>query len=262
MERAAPPSIEYGAAYFSDSYRRQYGKTYLEDFPGLKKAGKARLRRIRGILAKSAPRVPPELGPRPGRLLDIGCAFGPFLAAAAEDGFEPEGIDPAAEAVAYVRDKLRIPAVQGFFPDRIPGESGREQGFAAITLWYVIEHFPDPRKALAGIHRLLRPGGVLAWSAPSFSGISARKSPLEFLRASPGDHWTVWDPRRVSRILGGFGFEVRKTVITGHHPERFPVIGGLFKGRRGLAYRFCSGISRVLGWGDTFEVYAVKRADA
>jgi 2-polyprenyl-3-methyl-5-hydroxy-6-metoxy-1,4-benzoquinol methylase len=257
LERAAPPSVEYGADYFSDSYRKQYGKTYLEDFPNLKKAALARLRRIRRILPQRG--GPPRA--RPERLLDIGCAFGPFLAAAAEQGFEPAGIDPSAEAVAYVRDELRLPAARGFFPEAARGDSFPEQGFAAVTLWYVIEHFTGPGEALAEIRRLLRPGGVLAWSAPSFSGISARKSRAEFLRASPGDHWTVWDPRRVSRALGRFGFDLRKTVITGHHPERFPVIGGLLKNRRGAAYRLCLGISRALGWGDTFEVYAVKRAD-
>jgi 2-polyprenyl-3-methyl-5-hydroxy-6-metoxy-1,4-benzoquinol methylase len=258
LERAAPPPVEYGAAYFFDSYKKQYGRTYLEDFPNLKQIGRTRLRRIRGILPKQgdSPRVSPE------RLLDIGCAFGPFLAAAAEAGFEPAGIDPAEEAVAYVRDKLRIPASRVFFPEDLRGEVRPEQGFSVITLWYVIEHLRDPRNALAEIHRLLRPGGVLACSTPSFSGISGRKSPVEFLKASPDDHWTVWDPRRISRILNRFGFEVRKTVITGHHPERFPVIGRLLKGKRGPVYRFCYRISQILGWGDTFEVYAVKRAGA
>ncbi|MDR2785360.1 MAG: class I SAM-dependent methyltransferase [Treponema sp.] len=258
LERAAPPPVEYGADYFFDSYRKQYGKTYLEDFPNLKKLGRTRLHRIRRILPKKGDvsRLSPE------RLLDVGCAFGPFLAAAREAGFEPAGIDPSAEAVAYVRDKLRIPASRGFFPDQLRGELSREQGFSVVTLWYVIEHLRDPRKALAEIHRLLRPGGVLACSTPSFSGVSGRKSPVEFLKASPDDHWTVWDPRRLSRILDRFGFDVRKTVITGHHPERFPVIGGLLKGRWGPLYRLCYGMSRILGWGDTFEVYAVKRAGA
>jgi 2-polyprenyl-3-methyl-5-hydroxy-6-metoxy-1,4-benzoquinol methylase/spore coat polysaccharide biosynthesis predicted glycosyltransferase SpsG len=258
LERTAPPPVEYGAGYFFDSYKKQYGKTYLEDFPSLKKTGRIRLHRIRRILPKrgDGSRVPPE------RLLDIGCAFGPFLAAAGEAGFEPAGIDPAAEAVAYVRDKLRIPASQGFFPGQPRGELSREQGFSVVTLWYVIEHLRDPREALAEIHRLLLPGGVFAWSTPSFSGISGRKSSAEFLRASPGDHWTVWDPRRVSRILDRFGFEVRRTVITGHHPERFPVIGGFLKSKWGPLYRLCYGVSRILGWGDTFEVYAVKRAGA
>jgi 2-polyprenyl-3-methyl-5-hydroxy-6-metoxy-1,4-benzoquinol methylase len=254
LERAAPPPVEYGIGYFFDSYKKQYGKTYLEDFPGLKKAGESRLRRIRQILAGSGgPRAAPE------RLLDIGCAFGPFLAAAAEAGFDPLGIDPSEEATAYVRDTLRIPVRRGIFPDAAPGENGLEPGFAVITLWYVIEHFRAPGEALAAIHRLLRPGGVLAFSTPSFSGISGRKSPPGFLRASPADHWTVWDPRRVRRILNSAGFTVKKTVITGHHPERFPVIGRLLEGRREPVYRVLMALSRILGWGDTFEVYAVKR---
>jgi hypothetical protein len=82
---------------------------------------------------------------------------------------------------------------------------------------------------------------------------------VEFLRSSPADHWTVWDPRRLPRVLGRIGFDVKKTVITGHHPERFPVIGPFLKDRRGLVYKFCHSVSRILGWGDTFEVYAVKK---
>jgi SAM-dependent methyltransferase len=129
----------------------------------------------------------------------------------------------------------------------------------------VLEHLRDPREALTEIHRLLRPGGVLAFSTPSFSGISGRKSPLGFLENSPEDHWTVWDHRKLSQILERFGFEVKSIVITGHHPERFPVIGKYLKRKangvcRSPLYRLFSGVSRVIGWGDTFEAYAVKRA--
>jgi 2-polyprenyl-3-methyl-5-hydroxy-6-metoxy-1,4-benzoquinol methylase len=254
QERTAPPPIEYAAGYFFDSYKKQYGKTYLEDFPALKKAGEARLRRIRRLLAQGGvcPRALPE------RLLDVGCAFGPFLAAAAEAGFDPLGIDPSEEAAADVRDTLRIPVRRGVFPDAALGEGGLEPGFAVITLWYVIEHFRAPGEVLAAIYRLLRPGGVLAFSTPSFSGVSGRKSPLDFLRASPADHWTVWDPRRARRVLDDAGFTVKEIVITGRHPERFPVIGGLLEGRRGPVYRALMALSRIFGLGDTFEVYAVK----
>jgi SAM-dependent methyltransferase len=147
----------------------------------------------------------------------------------------------------------------------------------------VIEHFRNPGEALTEIHRLLRPGGVLAFSTPSFSGISGRKSPLKFLENSPEDHWTIWDPRRLPRILERFGFEVKKIAVTGHHPERFPLgacrkgknmLNARFLGWNGLKpdkllagkylkrsplYRLFSGVSRVLGWGDTFEAYAVKK---
>jgi 2-polyprenyl-3-methyl-5-hydroxy-6-metoxy-1,4-benzoquinol methylase len=108
-------------------------------------------------------------------------------------------------------------------------------------MWYVIEHLTGLRAALAQVNALLEPGGVFAFSTPSFAGISRRKSLTAFLRNSPGDHWTIWDPRRCKKMLAAYGFKVKKIVVTGHHPERFNKM-----------------ISRVLGLGDTFECYAIK----
>jgi 2-polyprenyl-3-methyl-5-hydroxy-6-metoxy-1,4-benzoquinol methylase len=251
MIRLTAPPVEYAEGYFFEFYRLQYGKTYLEDFPHLKQAGKARLRRIRRLL--------PVNGGRPPRLLDIGCAYGPFLVAAAEGGFSPLGIDPAEAAVRYVRDRLKIPAITGFFPDPSRREFGGDGSFDAVTLWYVLEHFEDAAGALREIRRLLKPGGVLAFSTPSISGVSGRKSRKRFLEKSPGDHFTLWNPRRLAKTLGPYGFTVKKVTVTGHHPERFPLIGKHLGEKRGPACRAVEGISRLLGLGDTFEAYAVKR---
>jgi 2-polyprenyl-3-methyl-5-hydroxy-6-metoxy-1,4-benzoquinol methylase len=253
MLRLTRPPVEYAEDYFFGSYKKQYGKTYLEDFPHLIQMGRARLRRIRRILSG-------EGGSRSGdRLLDIGCAYGPFLAAAREEGFSPVGIDPAEGAVRYVREALGLPAYRGFFPDT-PGEL-REGGFDVVSLWYVIEHFEDPRRALEEIHRLLKPGGVLAFSTPSFSGISRRKSRRAFLEQSPPDHWTLWTPGKCRKLLEAFGFTLKAIVYTGHHPERFPLLGSRAKNKAGAVYRFLSGISGLFGLGDTFEVYGVKRTE-
>jgi SAM-dependent methyltransferase len=248
MLRSSPPPIEYETDYFFGFYKKQYGKTYLEDFANLKNLGKERIRRIRRLLPGG------EAGET--RLLDIGCAYGPFLAAAGEAGFAPAGIDPAEDAVRYVREKLRLPAFRGFFPDPIRQITIQDRSFSVISLWYVIEHFEDLRRVLREINRLLKPGGVLAFSSPSFGGISARKSPAGFLERSPPDHWTVLDPRHIRPLLARYGFRLRQVVVTGHHPERFPGFGGLGAGRP--AYRLLSGISRLGGLGDTFEVYAIK----
>ncbi|MDR1286065.1 MAG: methyltransferase domain-containing protein [Treponema sp.] len=247
MNRLTPPPIEYEREYFFGSYKKQYGKTYLEDFPGLLLQGKRRLAIIRSLLP----------GLRRGALLDIGCAYGPFLAAAKEDGFSPAGIEPAASAAAWARRELGVPVYEGFFPQNPPPAFLKNNGFDAVTLWYVIEHIRNPGDALGEIRRILKTGGVLAFSTPSVSGVSGLKSAGKFLAASPADHRTVWNPRTCKKLMKTAGFTVKKIVITGHHPERFPLAGRFAAGKGPLRFPLLF-TSRIFGLGDTFEVYAVK----
>jgi SAM-dependent methyltransferase len=253
--------IEYKGEYFFELYRRQYGRTYLEDFPNLLSMAERRLARIFPLLPGDLlPGAPGKPERPPLKLLDIGCAYGAFLQAASCSGFDVLGLDPAEDAVRYVRDTLGLPARRGFFPsgDTAGTPPGPAASFSVLSLWYVIEHFPDPAGALEEGRRLLREGGVLAFSTPSFSGISGRSSLKTFLEKSPGDHWTIWSPRICRKILRRHGFRVKKILITGHHPERFPLLGP--RCGKGPVYRFLSLLSRIFGLGDTFEVYAVKES--
>jgi SAM-dependent methyltransferase len=259
MRRFDPPAPEYGREYFFELYQKQYGKTYLEDFPAIAAAGKRRLGVIRSLLAGAGGAVSPD-GPR--RLLDIGCAYGPFLAAASGEGFVPAGVDPSEDAVSYVRGTLGLEARQGFFPEAPPPEFAGEKSFDAVTLWYVIEHFENCVPVFERIRRILKPGGVLAFSTPSFSGVSGRGSPARFLARSPGDHWTVWSPRICGKLLGKAGFTVRKILVTGHHPERFPLAGKFARKETAPPYRLLLALSRLFALGDTFEVYATLGGEA
>jgi 2-polyprenyl-3-methyl-5-hydroxy-6-metoxy-1,4-benzoquinol methylase/spore coat polysaccharide biosynthesis predicted glycosyltransferase SpsG len=256
MDRTCPPPIEYEREYFFEVYKKQYGKTYLEDFPNLVARAKRRLKIIRALLPAAKERI----------LLDIGCAYGPFLAAAKEEGFSPAGIDPAQDAVRYVQETLGISAVQGFFPNcpfptphyqfPTPNSSPLHfQLYDVVTLWYVIEHFTDCLTVLAEIKKLLKPGGILAFSTPSYSGISGRKSLRRFLEKSPADHYTIWSPKTCKKALAFAGFKVKKIVISGHHPERFPLFGKFAKSKKSPMYWLFLAVSKIFGLGDTFEVY-------
>jgi SAM-dependent methyltransferase len=255
MKRLTPPPVEYETDYFFGQYKKQYGKTYLEDFPGLAAAGRRRLAHIKALLktGKGSRAAAPVSGTPPA-VLDIGCAYGPFLAAARDEGFAPAGLEPAEDAARYVRETLGIPCVRGFFPGGFPGTAPE---YDAVTLWYVIEHFRDPGPVLQAIRRILKPGGVLAFSTPSFSGVSGRSSLVSFLKNSPPDHWSVWSPKTCAAYLKQHGFKVKKIVVTGHHPERFPLIGARLSGK-GPLYRLFLAISKIFRLGDTFEVYAAK----
>jgi len=281
MSRLNPPPITYSKEYFFELYQQQYGKTYLEDFPHLIAMAKRRLKVIKGTGDWGL-----GTGERPF-LLDIGCAYGAFLAAAREEGFAPYGIDPAADAIHYVTETLSIPATQGFFPEIGTGDWGmgtresslkekqvtnifRQQTtnpspqspvpspYTVITLWYVIEHFQDCVPVLAEIRKLLKPGGMAAFATPSFAGISGRRSLKRFLEHSPADHWTVWSPASSSKALQMAGFTVRKIVNSGHHPERFPFLGTFARSKKSPLYWLLLAVSRIFSLGDTFEVYAVK----
>jgi len=192
--------------------------------------------------------------------LDIGCAYGPFLAAARSEGFSPYGIDPAADAVRFVREELGIPAAAGLFPETDPAAVFGVPSFDAVSLWYVIEHFPQLGEALRNASRLLGPGGVLAFSTPSGSGVSGRVRRLDFLERSPADHFSIWEPGRTAALLRRFGFRLAKIVVAGHHPERFPGLSGARKGD--LLYAKAMIASRLFGLGDTYEAYAVKESDS
>jgi len=268
MDRTCPPPIEYEREYFFEAYKKQYGKTYLEDFPNLVAMAKRRLKHISQILhtknTKGQRSQREEKSGDSSLFLDIGCAYGPFLVAAKEEGFSPIGIDPAQDAVRYVQETLGIPAIQGFFPNcqlptiNYPLSTTNYPLYDVITLWYVIEHFTDCLSVLTEIKKLLKPGGILAFSTPSFSGISGRKSLRKFLENSPADHFTIWSPKMCKKALALAGFNVEKIVISGFHPDRFPVLGKFAKSKKSPLYWLFLAISKIFDLGDTFEVYAKR----
>lgn len=238
----------YVTSYFFEEYRKQYGRTYLEDFPALTAFASARLDILERLL-------PFRSGRRPV-ILDAGCAYGAFLAEAARRGWDARGLDIAESAAAFVRDDLGLPALAGDFLD--PGVRSALGGTVdCLSMWFVIEHFEALGEALRSAADMVRPGGIFAFSTPSGGGISAISNPGLFLERSPDDHATVWEPHRAAGILRRFGFRVEHIRVTGHHPERFPGAAG----RPGLA-RLTGAASRLLGLGDTFECYARRVRDS
>jgi SAM-dependent methyltransferase len=236
--RFTSAGFDYGKEYFFEEYAKQYGKTYLEDMDVLRSHAGKRLACIQKIS-------------KPGVLLDIGAAYGAFLVEARQKGWDVYGTDISEEACAYLRDELGLPSVAGDF---LSIDEFGSKSFDLITLWYVIEHFRDLRLVFSKIDRILRSGGILAFSTPNGRGISRKKNPAVFFEKSPKDHYSIWSVKNVSRVLALHGYQVKKIRVTGHHPERFP---GIF-GRKSL-YWITLQLSKFFKLGDTFEVYAEKQ---
>jgi len=231
--------VTYSNNYFFEDYKEQYGKTYLEDFDHISNLG---LGRINNILKK----VKTE-----STLLDIGCAYGPFLKAAESKGLIPYGLDVSKDAVDYINNELDLKAINSPFPLSKPLDFN--SSFDCITMWYVIEHFKNIDDVLTQVNNLLNSGGVFAFSTPNSAGISSKKSHNNFLKNSPDDHFTIWSPKSAKKVLKEYGFKVYKVKMTGHHPNRF---GRYVKGK--FLHRLFMIISHVFKLGDTFEIYCIK----
>jgi hypothetical protein len=93
---------------------------------------------------------------------------------------------------------------------------------------------------------------------PNARGISARRNLHQFLLNSPGDHFTIFSPRRLGKTLARYGLALQRVRVTGHHPERFPGVLGRAARKWGVAARALHSVSVLLRLGDTFEAYAVK----
>ena len=248
-------NTEYDTSYFFEDYKNQYGKTYLDDFTTIKAQCVRRTSIIDSLYRNAHKAVTPTV-------LDIGCAYGPYLDAANDAGWQVYGTDISPEAVKYVQDSLHYPAATAQFPAFDPAAEFGIQKFDAVTMWYVIEHFQNLDAVLRGVSKILKKGGVFAFSTPSASGVSAKFSPQKFFSESPDDHYTLWEPARAASILHQYGFKVVKSISTGHHPERFPQLARR-KGQKINSFEVSlfTAASHFFALGDTFEVYCKKERD-
>ena len=244
---------KYQKAYFFEEYKKQYGKTYEEDFESIKAQGIRRAGIIKSLCGPAITAAASEKS-----LLDIGCAYGPFLAAASDTGFNPFGTDISDDAVSYVQKKLKYPAVCSVFPEIDTAEEFGIAQFDVVTMWYVIEHFKDLGSVLRKVSSLVKKGGLFAFSTPSGEGISAVSDKDHFYQISPTDHYTIWEPSRADSILRVFGFKVERIVSTGHHPERFPSIKKSGAKPGSLKWMLAEAQSHAKRLGDTVEIYCRK----
>ena len=180
----------YEKSYFFEDYKKQYGKTYQEDFESIKKQGLRRIENINSIYKIQNKNV-----------FDIGCAYGPFLSAVSDFKAIPYGTDISEDAVKYVRNELHYPACCTAFPEIDVAEQFGLSHFDVVTMWYVIEHFKNLDSVLRKVNHLLKKGGVFAFSTPCGEGISAKSDKDHFYQISPTDHYSIWEPSKANSIL-------------------------------------------------------------
>jgi SAM-dependent methyltransferase len=139
-----------------------------------------------------------------GRLLDVGCGSGAFLARMAGLGWRTQGIDPDPTAVEGAR-KAGLAVTEGTLADLDP--EAHAGVFDAITLSHVIEHLHDPGGDLRRIKRLLRPGGLLWIATPNLEALGLRRFGRDWLGLDPPRHLVLFTRASLEMLLRDAGLE-------------------------------------------------------
>ena len=143
------------------------------------------------------------LAPKQGRLFDIGCGVGNFMAAARATGFDVAGIDWDSHAAQVGKALLKLDTI---FPLSIEEYSERNSGekFDVVTSFEVLEHQDDPNGFLSKVKLLIKPGGHLALSCPNRNRWQKGLDVTDL----PPNHLTRWNPEVLIAFLRRHGFEI------------------------------------------------------
>ena len=300
-------SLDYGPDYFLSEYEAQYGKSYLDDEPNLRRLSASRLDWMDQTLVVSGAKVDwPEQGPA---LLEIGSAAGFFLDEANDRGYRTLGVEISDFASNFARGRghsifagsFSSADLSGFLAAALgngkvgkpepnhwetqaleanrsetkdspttdrrgkmevenasqPGEGDApsHNGQAALDLiaaFYTLEHFPDQQFAFKRLARLLKPGGLLLLSIPSYHGPLFRCSPQTWLSSHPEDHFADYSPDSLALTLELYGLKQIAVRPASFHRKRacgwIRYLGDGFYKKWALKHEF----------GDTMEVLARK----
>jgi 2-polyprenyl-3-methyl-5-hydroxy-6-metoxy-1,4-benzoquinol methylase len=196
-----------------------------------------------------------------GCLLDVGSHVGVSVEVARERGWNAQGVEPSRWAASMAANR-GLPVTCGTLAD-LPKEVG---DLDAVTIWDVIEHLADPSAELRRVHRLLRPGGVLAISTMDVDARVARllgRNWPWYMQM----HLFYFSRKTLSRLVEQAGFEVveirrhRRVVRVAYLISRLERRAGpLSSMLRGLADAI--GLSERLvtvDLGDIITLFARKR---
>jgi SAM-dependent methyltransferase len=174
------------------------------------------------------------------RLLDVGCGFGGFVAAMRERGWDAEGVDPSPAVVAAAAHRGR-PVWLGTL-EGLPEECG---GYDAVTMFYVLEHLPDPLAAVEKAWRLLSRGGTILIRVPHTTPIVRLLAPVGLGGAlyDPPFHLYDFSPAVLQRLLRRAGFVDIRT----------------FPGQPTIPIRLGARVTAILFGGLAIGIHAVTR---
>jgi SAM-dependent methyltransferase len=138
----------------------------------------------------------------PGRLLDVGCGNGQFLALMQNEGWDVEGqeVDPVAAELALKNHGVKIRV------GRLEDIGYADDLFDAVVMSHVIEHVHGPIEILRECRRILKPGGCIVVITPNLQSLGHWYFRSCHMGLDPPRHLYLFTQRTLQNIARKAGF--------------------------------------------------------
>lgn len=189
------PTKEYLSSAYPDNY--------YAHAPGGSKSMTRRIKKILRILLCFRQNTKDPKFSHPGRVLDVGCGYGFFLAPMKEKGWAVYGVEP--DAVAAERGRRNGIDIFAGFIDQANYPSGY---FDYVRSNHSFEHVHNPKEVLREMRRVIKPTGYLFIGVPNVKGLMARIFGAHWWYLGAPVHTFGYCPETLESLLVSEGFKV------------------------------------------------------
>lgn len=206
----------------------------------------------RAVLEKNFARFISVIQPYcpPGRMLEIGCAYGFFLNLAKEI-WDVEGIDISQEGIAHAQEIFGVKVTQGDFL-KVPYE---DNAYDSVTMWDTIEHLRHPADYIAKVSRILRPGGTLALTTGDVGSVVARIRGSAWRLYYPPFHLHYFSKRTLAMLLEQHGLKLAYVTTAGYHRSLDMILHRVFVERKQSASQAVYRLAKRVGLANRRALY-------
>lgn len=144
----------------------------------------------------------------PGRLLDVGCGSGFFMASMKRRGWDVKGIDISEWAAEFAWKNLGLKVHTGGFDCINPDEK-----FDVVTMFHLLEHLTDPFAYLRGAARVLSENGRLVIKGPNLESFDRIWHGKEWRGYDVPFHLYFFTPGSYNGFLKKAGFRAERVTF-------------------------------------------------
>ena len=181
-------------------------------------------------------------GRRGARLLEVGSGMG-HLAGQLSAQFEAYGMDLNHWAVNKSKEAVEKASLQTASAQELPFKNS---AFNVVIIKHIVEHLPEPKKAIDEIGRVTEPGGILILATPNLGSLLKPWKGEKWIGYQDPTHISLKQPEEWLNLIEEAGFEFIRVFSDGFWDA--PYIRFVPKQIQKIFFGSLGGFQAITGW--------------